>query len=101
MANITKRQIVNRITEETGLIQSQTLGVVQKFLDHIIEALSENKRVEFRNFGVFEVVTRKEMIGRNPKDPQKEIFIPERKIIKFKPVFFSRLKQLVLNPINI
>jgi nucleoid DNA-binding protein len=41
--------------------------------------------VEFRNFGVFEVRTRKQRIGRNPGQPDQVVTIPERKVVKFKP----------------
>ena len=36
-------------------------------------------------FGVFEIRTRKERIGRNPNQPDHVVTIPERKVVKFKP----------------
>ena len=82
---MTKRDLVMRISDETGLIQQDVYSVLQKSLDYIVEALEENKTVEFRNFGVFEVKTQKQRIGRNPNQPKNIVTIPSRKVVKFKP----------------
>src|SRR5579863_3211651 len=82
---LTKRDLVVRISEETGLIQQQVLTVVQKTLDYIAEALAKGDKVELRNFGVFEVKVRKARIGRNPNAPATDVPIPERSVVKFKP----------------
>ena len=82
---ITKRELVLRIAAETGLIQEDVFAVVQKTLDHITETLIQGDRVEFRDFGVFELCTRKARIGRNPHQPTNIVQIPERRVVKFKP----------------
>ena len=64
---LTKRDLVVRISEETGLVQQQVFDVVQKTLDYITEALAKGDKVELRNFGVFEVKVRKARVGRNPE----------------------------------
>jgi nucleoid DNA-binding protein len=81
---MTKRDIVVKIAEETKLAQNEVAKVVQKTLDYIAEELAEGRTVELRNFGVFEVTTRKARKGRNPNKPQDEVIIPERTVIKFK-----------------
>ena len=81
---ITKRDMVLRIAAETGLIQEDVFAVVQKTLDHITEALAHGDRVEFRDFGVFELCTRKARIGRNPHQPANVVRIPARLVVKFK-----------------
>ena len=55
---MTKRDLVIRISNETGLVQQQVLDVVQKTLDYISEAVATGTTVELRNFGVFEVKIR-------------------------------------------
>ena len=55
MSNLTKRDLVVAISNETGLIQSDVFDVIQKTLDHITEAVAQGQNVELRNFGVFEV----------------------------------------------
>ena len=82
---MTKRDLVVKISEETGVIQQDVYAVIQKVLDHIVEALARGENIEFRNFGVFEVRTRKQRIGRNPNKPEQTVTIPERKVVKFKP----------------
>lgn len=81
----TKRDLVMRIAEETGLIQQDVHEVIQKTLDYITESLARGENVEFRNFGVFEITERKSRIGRNPNKPDQVVTIPTRKVVKFKP----------------
>jgi nucleoid DNA-binding protein len=83
--NVTKRDLVIRISNDTGLIQQDVMAVVQKTLDYITEALVKGQNVELRNFGVFEVKLRRPRIGRNPNAPEKDVAIPARAVVKFKP----------------
>jgi nucleoid DNA-binding protein len=93
---LTKRDLVTRISNETGLVQQQVLDVVQKTLDYIAEALAKGDKVELRNFGVFEVKVRKARIGRNPNAPETDVPIPERSVVKFKPGKEMRAEVLKL-----
>jgi|GEM_PF-58789 len=83
--HVTKRDLVVRISNETGLVQQQVLDVVQKTLDYISDAVARGETVELRNFGVFEVKLRKARVGRNPNAPQTDVPIPPRAVVKFKP----------------
>ena len=93
---LTKRDLVIRISNESGLIQQQVLDVVQKTLDYIAEAVAQGHKVELRNFGVFEVKTRKARIGRNPNAPSTDVPIPARSVVKFKAVKLMRTEVLKL-----
>jgi nucleoid DNA-binding protein len=95
---MTKRDLVVRISNETGLVQQQVHEIVQKTLDYIAEALAQGKKIELRNFGVFEVKIRKARIGRNPNAPATDVPIPERAIVKFKPGKEMRDEVLKLTP---
>lgn len=95
---LTKRDLVVRISEETGLIQTQVFDVVQKTLDYIAEALSKGDKVELRNFGVFDVKIRKARVGRNPNRPEKDVPIPSRAMVKFKAGKEMRAEVLKLTP---
>ena len=95
---MTKRDLVIRISTETGLVQQQVLDVVQKTLDYIAEAVSKGDKVELRNFGVFEVKVRKARIGRNPNAPATDVPIPQRAVVKFKPGKEMRAEVLKLTP---
>ena len=91
---MTKRDLVARISEETGLVQGQVSEVVQKTFDGIVASLSRGEGIELRNFGVFEVRFRKPRIGRNPSDPSKQDPIPARAVVKFKAG--KEMKELVM-----
>lgn len=82
---LTKRELVTQIAQDTGLTQNQVFAIVQKTLDGIVDALQAGQHVEFREFGVFEIITRKARIGRNPHKPEDVVEIPARKVVKFKP----------------
>ena len=90
---MTKRELVVRISKEETIIQEKVHDIVQKTLDYITEALVKGENVEFRDFGVFEVSTRKARVGRNPKKPEVVVEIPERKVVRFKPG--KKMKKLV------
>ena len=82
---MTKRDLVVRISDETGMVQQQVQDIVQRTLDIIAESLAKGAKVELRNFGVFDVKVRKARIGRNPNAPETDVPIPERSVVKFKP----------------
>ncbi len=81
---MTKKEIVKTISEELGLTQLKTKEIVQKTFEAIIETLVEDKRIELRNFGVFEVKKRKARQARNPRTSEK-VFVPEKYVVTFKP----------------
>ena len=58
MANITKQELVNRITQIHLTRSGMTKKVIQAFLDEIINELANGNRLEFRDFGVFETKSR-------------------------------------------
>lgn len=90
---MTKRDLVVRIARELKLNQQDVAAVLQKSLDYIVEALAQGKTIEFRDFGVFEIKVRKPRVGRNPKQPENTVVIPERRVVKFKPG--KQMKALV------
>ena len=83
MATITKKQLVGRIAETTKTSQSTAKSIVQCFLDEIIGELAKDNRLEFRDFGVFEVRERAARTAQNPKTLEP-VQVPAKKIVKFK-----------------
>ena len=81
---MTKKDIVLKITDLTGIKQVDVKRIVQKTFDVIIEALIRNEKVELRNFGVFKIKERKARLGRNPRTNQT-VHVPPRKVVVFKP----------------
>jgi nucleoid DNA-binding protein len=95
---LTKRDIVMRVSDETGLTQTQVQDVVQKNLDLISESLAKGDKVELRNFGIFDVVIRKARIGRNPNAPETDVPIPARAMVKFKAGKVMKNQVLKMTP---
>jgi nucleoid DNA-binding protein len=80
---MTKKDIIMKISDETGLKQVEVKEVVQRTFDMIIESLHRNDKVELRNFGIFKVKTRKGRMGRNPRTGES-VSIPDKKVVSFK-----------------
>lgn len=81
---MTKKEIVKTISEEIGLTQLKTKEIVQKTFDAIVETLVEDRRIELRNFGVFEVKKRAARKARNPRTGEK-VDVAEKFVVTFKP----------------
>jgi integration host factor subunit beta len=83
MATITKKELVNRISDLTRQTKMVTKDVIQLFLDEIVKELSRGNRLEFREFGVFEVKQRAARKAQNPRTLQK-VSVPPKQVVKFK-----------------
>ena len=83
MATITKKELVNRIAERTGQTKVITKEVIQQFLDEIVLELARGNRLEFREFGVFEVKPRQARRAQNPRTLEK-VDVPPKRVVKFK-----------------
>ena len=80
---ITKRDLVQRIAEQTGQTKVLVRDILQKFLDEVSGELIAGNRLEFRKFGVFEVRQRPGRVAQNPKTLQK-VIVPAKRVVKFK-----------------
>ena len=80
---MTKSDLVIKIAKETGFRQQDVRQVVQMTLDSITDVLTGEGRIELRDFGVFEVRTRKARNARNPKTGEP-VFVPEKKVVSFR-----------------
>lgn len=81
---VTKKEIVKSISDKTGLTQLQIKEIVQLTFDGIVETLLDEGRVELRNFGVFQVKSRKARKARNPRTG-RQVDVPEKFVVTFKP----------------
>jgi integration host factor subunit beta len=81
---VTKKEIVRTISEDIGLTQLKTKEIVQKTFEAIVRTLVEDRRIELRNFGVFEVKRRAPRKARNPRTGD-DVFVPEKFVVTFKP----------------
>src|SRR6266436_2478568 len=81
---VTKKEIVRQISERIGMTQLKTKEIVQLTCDAIVDTLLEDKRIELRNLGVFEVKQRKARKARNPRTGEK-VDVPPKNVVTFKP----------------
>jgi integration host factor subunit beta len=94
---ITKRELAERLADRLGIGQIQALQAIQCFLDEIVVELAKGNRLEFRDFGVFETVTRKERIALNPKTLEK-VPVRRRRVVKFKVGRLLKARVVELPP---
>jgi nucleoid DNA-binding protein len=80
----TKKDIVKKIAAKLKLSQVDTKNVVQETLDMIVNVLTDEGRLELRDFGVFQVKERAARKARNPKTGE-QVMVPSRKVVTFKP----------------
>lgn len=80
---VTKKELVNRIADATGQTKVVVKEVVQRFLDEIVDELAQGHRLEFREFGVFEVRERAARSAQNPRTLEK-VKVPAKRVVKFK-----------------
>jgi integration host factor subunit beta len=83
MGTITKKELVARISTQTGQTKVVTKDILQRFLDEIITELAKGNRLEFREFGVFEIKERPPRRAQNPRTLEK-VDVPAKKVVKFK-----------------
>ncbi len=83
MSTITKKELIDRIAENTQAKRVVVKRIVQSFLDAVIEELAKNNRLEFRDFGVFETRTRAPRVAQNPKTLER-VEVPAKRTVKFK-----------------
>ena len=81
---MTKRDIVKTLADKFALSQVDARKIVQGTFDAIVTTLVEQERIELRNFGVFEVKTRKPRRARNPRTGEP-VEVPARRVVTFKP----------------
>ena len=83
MRTVTKKELTDRIADTTKAQRTLVKDIVQQFLDEIGEELSKGNRLEFRDFGVFEVRTRRPRMAQNPRTLER-VRVPARSTVKFK-----------------
>jgi integration host factor subunit beta len=81
---VTKKEIVKQISEKLGMTQLKTKEIVQQTFDAIVETLLVERRIELRNFGVFEVKRRKARKARNPRTGER-VNVEPKFVVTFKP----------------
>lgn len=81
---MTKKDLIDRIVAaHKGIKRQDVKVIVQEFLDVMIDELGQGHRLEFRDFGVFEVKKRAARLAQNPKTLEP-VPVPPKRTVKFK-----------------
>ncbi|HVP72343.1 MAG TPA: HU family DNA-binding protein [Phycisphaerales bacterium] len=83
MSTTTKKDLIDRIADQTNQKRTIVKRTVQCFLENVIGELSAGNRLEFRDFGVFEIRERAPRMAQNPKTLER-VPVPAKKTVKFK-----------------
>ncbi|MBK7406387.1 MAG: integration host factor subunit beta [Phycisphaerales bacterium] len=81
---ITKKELAERIADRTGHKRAVVRDILQEVLEEIVRELALGHRIEFRDFGVFEIKARAARTAQNPRTLER-VVVPERRSVRFKP----------------
>ena len=81
---LTKAALAEKLFEELGLNKREAKEIIENFFEEIRKALENNEQVKLSGFGNFDLRTKKERPGRNPKTGE-EIPISARRVVTFRP----------------
>ena len=92
--NFTRKELTNNISKRIGFSKNFSSIIVDDFFESIIQYLIKSEQIKISSIGTFQVINKKERIGRNPKT-REEAKITSRKVIKFKPssIFKKRINN--------
>ena len=93
----TKKDLIDRIAEETNQKRTVVKMTVQSFLDNVIKELGDGRRLEFRDFSVFEIRERAARGAQNPRTLER-VPVPAKKTVKFK---IGRLMREALDTVEL
>jgi integration host factor subunit beta len=83
MITVTKKELTDRIADSLNEKRVLVKDIIQKFLGEMVEELAKGNRLEFRDFGVFEVRLRKPRMAQNPRTLQR-VPVPVKCTVRFK-----------------
>ena len=85
MQTITRKDIIQTVAVRKRVSIETARTIINMFLSEITEELAKGNRIQFRRFGCFDPVVRKERKRFNPKTRELMGVIPKHKSVKFKP----------------
>ncbi len=85
MSTITKKELITEISDTSGLKHADVQVMLESFMDLVVKHLATGDEITLRTFGTFDLRVAKGKIGRNPKQPNSEVVIPDRCVVRFRP----------------
>ena len=82
--NFTRKNLSDKVNQNLGFSKNISSLLIDDFFESLISELIKFNKIKISSFGTFEILDKKERIGRNPKT-KVEAKIVARKVVKFKP----------------
>ena len=82
--NYTRKNLSNNIYQNLGFSKNISTLIIDDFFESLVSGLMKSNKIKIKSFGTFEVIDKKQRVGRNPKT-KVEAKIMARKVVKFKP----------------
>ena len=87
-----KRELIDFVTEETGLMRKDSKAAIEATVKAIHMALVKGVKAQIADLGTFDLKRRQARTGRNPQTGEK-VKIDAKTVVKFRPS--KSLKDLV------
>ncbi len=91
---VTRADLSEAVYRKVGLSRTESSQLVEMVIDEICEAIIRGETVKLSSFATFQVRSKNERIGRNPKTGE-EVPISPRKVVSFKAS--NVLKQKIID----
>ena len=89
-----KKEIIYSLKSSIGTSYTNIQKITYDIIDILTKILIDQKKINIKNFGSFNIVHKNERIGRNPKT-KEEFTITSRNAVKFKPS--KEFKQIIID----
>lgn len=91
---VTRADLAEAVYQTVGLSRTESAELVERVLEMISDALVQGETVKLSSFGSFQVRSKNQRIGRNPKTGEEVPILP-RQVLVFKPsnVLKSRINK--------
>jgi nucleoid DNA-binding protein len=102
MSTITKKELISELSDITGIKHADVTLMLESFMELAVKHLAAGDEITLRTFGTFDLRVAKGKVGRNPKQPNSEVMIPDRCVVRFKPSkeLKSRVATLSVHQMN-
>jgi len=77
---VTRADLTEALHDEVGLTRQDCATLVERTLDLVTEAMARGETVKLSGFGVFQVRSKRQRMGRNPKSGEPATIDPRRVI---------------------
>lgn len=81
---VTRADLSEAVYQSVGLSRTESAELVERVLDMMCNALAGGESVKLSSFGSFQVRSKNQRIGRNPKTGEEVPILP-RQVLVFKP----------------